>query len=108
LASIDDLFEDMGRRINQHPDRLADLDVTYQFNLDGPDGGTWHLRVAGGRATVVKGEAANPEYNAHLSVADYIDLATGAVSGQELYFGGKMKVEGNPFLGMELSQLLAD
>ncbi len=108
MASIDELFEDMRRRINRHPDRVTGLDVTYQFNLDGPEGGTWHLRLVGGHATVVKGEAAKPDYNAHLSVADYIDLATGAVSGQELYFGGKMKVEGNPFLGMELSQLLAD
>lgn len=108
MAAIDDLFADMARRLNEHPDRLSDLDLTYQFNLEGQGGGTWHIRISGGTAIPAGGGVANPEYNATLSVADYTDLATGAVSGQELFFSGKMKVEGNPFLGMQLAQLLAE
>lgn len=108
MAELDDLFAQMAGRLNDHSDRLAGLDVIYQFNLEGPGGGTWHIRIEGGKAAAVAGAADNPGYNAHLSVADYTDLATGTVSGQELFFSGRMKVEGNPFLGMQLGQLMAD
>jgi putative sterol carrier protein len=108
LADIDDLFAEMARRLNAHPDRLAGVEVIYQFNLEGPGGGTWHVRIENGKAVAGSGAVDNPPFDAHLSVADYTDLVTGAVSGQELFFSGRMKVDGNPFLGMQLTQLLAD
>jgi putative sterol carrier protein len=108
LADIDDLFAEMARRLNAHADRLAGVEVIYQFNLEGPGGGTWHIRIENGKAAASSGSAENPPFNAHLSVDDYTALATGATSGQELFFSGRMQVDGNPFLGMQLTQLLAD
>lgn len=101
------LFAELDRRLQANPDRTEGLTATYQFNLEGEGGGVWHLRIADGRAEIFEGAADAADMTSTLSVEDYVAMATGEVSGRELFFSGRMRVEGNPMLGVRLGQIMS-
>ncbi|MBV9101370.1 MAG: SCP2 sterol-binding domain-containing protein [Candidatus Dormibacteraeota bacterium] len=104
----DELFRQMGEKLARDPNRTAGMNAKYQFRLTGEGGGEWYLRIADGKPEVGKGTIENPDNVQTMTVEDYVALATGKVPGQELFFSGRMKVEGDGFLGMKLGQILAD
>lgn len=104
----DELFTQMGEKLARDPNRTAGMNATYQFRLTGDGGGEWYLRIVEGKPEVGRGLVEKPDNTQTMSVEDYVALATGRVPGQELFFSGRMKVEGDGFLGMKLGQMLAD
>ena len=104
----DQLFQEMGTKLERDPNRTAGMNATYQFHITGDGGGEWYLRIVDGKPEVVKGTADKADVVQTMTAEDYVALATGKVPGQELFFSGRMKVEGDGFLGMKLGQMLAD
>jgi len=99
------LMDELRERLSTHPEKTAGLTVTYQFNIEGEGGGTWHLRIVDGTAEVAEGPTDKPDMTTILSASDYVAMATGQVSGRELFFSGRMSVLGNPMLGMQLNRI---
>jgi putative sterol carrier protein len=106
MPTTQELFTALQERLKTNPERTAGLTATYQFNIEGDGGGVWHLIVDDGRAEVAEGPAESADMTSIMCVDDYVAMATGETSGRDLFFSGRMRVEGNPMLGMRLGELL--
>jgi putative sterol carrier protein len=106
MPTTQELFTALDERLKENPDKTAGLSATYQFNIEGDGGGVWHLVVDDGTAEVAEGPAPSPDMTSIMTVEDYVAMATGQTSGRDLFFSGRMRVEGNPMLGMRLGELL--
>jgi predicted lipid carrier protein YhbT len=73
------------------------------FVLDGAGGGTWigdPTDAPGAR----QGDGA-ADCTISLSAKDFVDLVEGRANGQQLYFQGKLRIDGNLGLALKLQNL---
>lgn len=92
------------------PSRASDLDAVIQFKIGGrPDGGSdvFQLRIADSRCSSAAGQAftAEPTSNIELDAVDFLKLATGIVSGVDLYLSGKLKWDGGMMMLTRLTRM---
>ncbi len=91
-------------------DKGGDMDVTYQFTMEGDGGGIWNIRIAEGKAEAGAG-AADP-FDAEIATKPqfWIDLANGDLNPVTAIIPGplrKVKIAGNLGLAMKLSALFS-
>jgi putative sterol carrier protein len=106
MPSLREMFSDLEGKLKARPQKTAGHTVSYQFNIEGTDGGVWTLKIVEGTPEVSEGPAERPDMACTMSVEDYVALAKGQVSGRDLFFSGRMQVEGNAMLGILLGQML--
>lgn len=107
---VADRFHEMLSRLQENPDRISELDLVYQFVVLGERDGDqyeWQLRLQHGNAEVCRGRAPRPDMACTLTTQDFLSLTSGQVSGRDLFFSGRMQVEGNALLGMVLNRILS-
>ncbi|KAJ2079654.1 hypothetical protein H4R24_003624 [Coemansia sp. RSA 988] len=93
---------------------LKATNAVFQLDLDGPQGTkSWVLDLkpgAGATSTVLPGTAAQNKKTAGvvliLKDADFVDLASGKLTGQSAFMGGKLKSKGNIMLALKLESVL--
>lgn len=93
---------------------LKKTNAVFQIDLNGPDGvKSWVLNLKPGATatdTVLPGTAAKNKKVAGvtliLSDSDFVDLASGKLTGQSAFMGGKLKSKGNIMLAMKLESVL--
>lgn len=105
MPSTHEIFAAMNERVQSDPSRLAGQTASYQFDLTGDDGGTFHLDIQNGSAAVAEGALANPGCTITLAAADFKDLVAGKANPMNLFFGGKLKIAGDMGLAMKLQSL---
>lgn len=103
---LDQHFADVERRLRGDPQRMAGLDVAFEFDLVGEGGGIWHLTIRHGDVVTGRGGVDRADMRCRLTVDDYLEMVAGHVSGRDLFFTGRMGVEGNAMLGMLLGSLM--
>ena len=100
-----DLFAELDRRLQAEPERTRGVSATYQFVVTGDGGGEWYLKVDDGTASVEQGRAPESQVTVTMTANDYVGMATGELSGQDLFFAGRMRVVGDQFLAMKLGEI---
>jgi putative sterol carrier protein len=80
--------------------------ATYQFELAGDGGGTYHVTVDDGTMTVTEGPAASPNTTIKMAAGDYIQMVNGKLSGTMAFMKGKLKVTGNVMLAQKMNAFL--
>ncbi|MBV9101364.1 MAG: SCP2 sterol-binding domain-containing protein [Candidatus Dormibacteraeota bacterium] len=105
MATAAELFGDLQERLRSEPERTRGVTATYQFVLTGEGGGEWLLEAADGTATVREGRVESPQVTVTMTADDYIGMASGQLSGQDLFFAGRMRVVGDQFLAMKLGEM---
>jgi putative sterol carrier protein len=103
LTTIADVFEVMPSRFDAEAAR--GLDATYQFDLTGVDGGTYHIKVADGRCEVGEGRAASPNITITMTASDYLDMINGLLNPQMAFMGGKLKIKGDMSLALKMQEI---
>lgn len=77
--------------------------AVYKFVLEGEGGGTWIVTLKGTPSiTLGDGDA---ECTLKLAASDYVDMLEGRTKGEDLFFAGKLQIEGDPSLAMKLQTL---
>jgi len=76
-------------------DKAAGVDLVFQFNITGPDGGDWHAEIKDGACEVNEGKHEKPTTTIIMSDADFVGLIGGEVNAMQAYTSGKLKVEGD-------------
>lgn len=76
-------------------DKAGGLRAVYQFQLSGPDGGTWTVSVSGGSCTVAEGGPVAPSVTINMSGSDFIKLARGELNTTRAYQQGQIKISGD-------------
>jgi len=101
------VFDELAKRISNNPDLVQSVGAVYQFNLtEGGKTQSWNVDLKNGKGKVSNGPA-SPKADCTLSLsdADFVGLMTGKLNAQQLFVGGKLKMEGNMGLAMKLSKL---
>lgn len=75
-------------------DQAAGVDVVFQYEISGDQGGTWNVVVKDGTCEVNEGAHENPT-TIKMSDADFLALMRGELNAMAAYTGGKLKIEGD-------------
>ena len=87
--------------------RLEEVRVTVQFHLTGPGGSDWYLVSDKGKASRHEGTVENPNVTMTISAEDWIAIQTGELDRIHAWTGGKLKIDGDMGLLMQLEPLIS-
>ncbi|GGH85072.1 putative sterol carrier protein [Pullulanibacillus pueri] len=105
-VSVQELFAEVERLMNEDPAPYQELDVVYQFELKGEEEGTYQLKLSQGKARVKDQPIEEADCRLQMKVTDFKKLITGQLKGTTAFMLGKLKVKGNIGLALKLDQLL--
>ncbi len=100
---VHQLMHDMPKGLNVTV--AQGLHVTILFDLAGPEGGQYFITIDDGAATVHDACGPTPDTILHMTVEDYVAIALGRITGQEVFLDGRMRVEGSVGLAMRMGSL---
>ena len=104
MATGRELIEKIGAKISSEPSLSSDFGAVYKFVLEGDEGGgTWlvNLKDAPG---VQEGDG-NADCTISMAGDDFVALIEGRENGQQLYFQGKLRIDGDLGLALKLQNL---
>ena len=91
----------------KQPDKAKDIAAVYLFKISGPDGGTWTADLKSTPPSCVAGATAAPQCTIEASDADFRSMIDGGMPvAMQLFFSGKLKVQGDPNLATKLTKVL--
>jgi len=102
-TSVAEIFQLMPNRFNAQA--AQGVNATYQFDLTGDNGGTYHVKIANGACQVEKGPAASANITITMAAQDYIDMINGKLNPQMAFMGGKLKIKGDMSLALKMQQI---
>ncbi len=76
-------------------DKAAGVDVVFQYQISGPDGGDWHVVVKDGACAVHEGMHAGPTTTILMSDEDFLALIRGKLNAMQAFTSGKLKIKGD-------------
>jgi putative sterol carrier protein len=103
LSSVADIKTKMPERFNAGASK--GVKATYQFDLTGDGGETFHVNVNDGTCEVCDGAAGSPNITITMAASDYIDMINGKLNPQMAFMGGKLKIKGDMSLALKMQQL---
>lgn len=98
-------FSELGGKVD--PTKIQGMNATYQFDITGDNGGTWHVKLADGNVSVNEGPAENPNITLTATDENWMQIVTGKLSGQTAFLTGKLKIKGDMGLAMKLQSVFA-
>jgi putative sterol carrier protein len=103
MATAKELMQRIGEKIAGKKELLSSVGAVYKFSLEGDGGGTYLVDLKQGLTVT---EADGPAgCTIRMAAQDFVDLFEGRANGQALFFGGKLRVEGDMGLALKLQTL---
>ncbi|MBW1709731.1 MAG: SCP2 sterol-binding domain-containing protein [Deltaproteobacteria bacterium] len=87
------------------PDAAQGVDVVFQYNISGPEGGDWNITIKDQKCEIKKGQAENPTTTMQLSDEDFVKMITGELNPMMAFTSGKLKIQGDMMKAQVLAQL---
>ena len=101
--TVADIFGRMPDKFQ--PEAAAGVDVVFQYEISGPDGGTWHQVIKDGTLEVVEGAHDSPTTTMKMGDEDFIKMMTGELNAMTAFTGGKLKITGDVMKSQLLEKL---
>ena len=101
-----EIFNEMQKRMDGNPAKLAGIKALYQFDITGADAGVYSVAIADGKGLITEGPHASPNITITMASNDFADMVEGKLDGIAAFMGGKLKVKGDMMLAMQLQSLL--
>ncbi len=98
--------EQIAGQIKADPARAKALNAVYQFDISGPNGGTWTVSLKADNVGVTAGPSGSPGCTISMADKDFVDLVNGKLQGQMAFMSGKLKIKGDMSLAMKLQQVI--
>ena len=103
MTSAADKMAAAKTKIESRTEEARQIGATYKFVLDGEGGGSWIVNL---KDTVgVEPGDGEAECTIQMNGSDFVDLLEGRANGQQLFFSGKLRIEGDMALAMKLQRL---
>ncbi len=77
------------------PNKAAGVDVVFQFEISGPEGGSWHVMVKEGTCEVAEGKHSSPTSTIKMADEDFVKLIGGELNAMAAFTSGKLKIQGD-------------
>jgi len=77
------------------PDAASGVDVVFQWDISGTQGGLWSVVVKDGTCEVSEGSHSSPTTTLKMADEDFLKMITGELNAMSAYTGGKLKIEGD-------------
>jgi putative sterol carrier protein len=106
-VDIKKLFNDeLPAAIAKNPDKAKEVGHVFQMNITGDNGGEWTIDTSATGPSCKAGKVDNAECAITISDVDFEKLSENPqANGMQLFFAGKLKVQGNQMLAMKLQKL---
>jgi predicted lipid carrier protein YhbT len=105
MTTAREIMSDIAGKIAANAAAAAAIGAVYKFVLEGDAGGTWLVTLKGDVG--VSETDAPADCTLRMSTADGIALFQGKKTGEELFFGGQLRIDGDVTLALRLQSLLA-
>ncbi len=73
----------------------AGVDVVFQFNISGEDGGDWFCIIKNESCRVESGTHGQPECTLKMRTTDFLDMMNGVLPAMQAFTSGKLIIEGD-------------
>jgi putative sterol carrier protein len=83
----------------------SSMNVVYQFNLSGPQGGQYYLAVKDQACSVQTGVHPAPQVTLSMTGEDCIGILTGRLDGPSTFLSGRLQIAGDLGLAIQLKTL---
>ncbi|MHB8926364.1 MAG: SCP2 sterol-binding domain-containing protein [Bacillota bacterium] len=107
MATTKEIVTEMGNRLAATPAKLQGLNAIYQFNLTGDDGGTWQLKVEGGKAVFSEGAPDKANCAVTMGSADFKDMVAGKLNATAAFMSGRLRISGDMALAIKLQTIVS-
>ena len=94
-----------GMRKSFSAEKAKGVNVRYQFNLSGPNGGDWFIDVNDGKFKMARGRIDNPNVTFVTSDKDWVALSNGDLGGTWAFLTGRLKIRGDRGLAKKLGEI---
>ena len=103
VTSVKDYFDTLPQRFQ--PGAAKGVHATFQFELSGDGGGTYHVKVEDGSIAIGEGPAPSANATIKMKGDDYVKMVNGQLSGTMAFLKGQMKIAGDMILAQKMQQL---
>jgi putative sterol carrier protein len=104
MTTASEKLKQMGAKIAEKKSQASAIGAIFKFVLDGDGGGSFIVNLKDNPG-VVEGDGP-AECTVRMTAQDFVDLTEGKANGQQLFFTGKLKVEGDMSLALRLQPLM--
>ncbi len=87
------------------PSKADGVNATFQYNLSGPNGGSWYISIENMQCEVSEGQVENPSTTFNMSDDTFVAISTGDTSPMIAYSMGKLQLLGNPMKAASLMKM---
>jgi putative sterol carrier protein len=105
MSTAQEIMATVAERLAANKEAASQIGAIYKFVLEGEGGGTWIMNLKGD-ATLTPGDGAS-DCTLAMSAENGVALFEGKVTGEQLFFGNQLRVEGDMSLALRLQSLLA-
>src|SRR5690606_29367601 len=93
MATAREKMQQASEKLAQNATLAKQIGAVYKFVLEGDGGGTWTMDLRD-TPKVVEGDGA-AQCIITMNAGDYVDMMEGRVQGQQLFFMGKLRIDGD-------------
>jgi putative sterol carrier protein len=90
-----------------HAEEAKGWDTVIQYNITGEGGGKFNVVIKEQMCRLTGGEATNPKLIITASRKDWIEIAEGRLKGQNAFMQGKMKIEGDMTVLLNMDRIFS-
>jgi putative sterol carrier protein len=101
-----EIYADTCGRFNKRA--AKGLNVIYQLDLSGDNGGKWQVIINNGTCEVKEGPAKSPNITFSMTTEYYLDMISGKLNGQVAFMSGRMRIAGDMGLALRMESLFSE
>jgi putative sterol carrier protein len=106
LTASEIFNEEMPAKLEKNAASVKTINAVYQFDIDGPTGGSWTVDLTKDGEFVSAGPHTAPNCTVKMKEEDFVNMWEGKLPGPQAFMMGKLKVQGDMGLAMKLQKLL--
>lgn len=108
MATPGEFFAAFEEAARDNPDAATQPDAVFKFVLSGENGGTWTLNLKRGASSpfVSTGDGPKEDASIHVTSDDWVALTTGEMNPMRAFMAGKVRVEGDLKLAVNLPKVV--
>lgn len=87
------------------PDQAGNLNATYFFDLSGPNGGQYWVKIENGKVATSSGTVPDPTVTFTMADTVFVDVIEGRLNPIMAFMQGQLKFSGDQSVAMRLTSL---